>query len=79
MIKRARWKSVVVLAAIVVVGTIASSLLIVGAGGLWLRSYRQQEALNRQLIAALMKEDDRQALDLVNAGAGPLSNLQTVS
>jgi hypothetical protein len=57
-------------------------LLITGVCGLWLRSYRRQEALNRQLIAALVKGDRwrwrqetsydyQEALSLVNAGADP--------
>jgi uncharacterized protein len=39
--------------------------------GLWLRAKRRQYALNRQLIAALVKGDDKQALALVNEGADP--------
>src|SRR5579863_9697761 len=39
--------------------------------GLWLRAERRQYALNRQLIAALVKGDNQRALALVNAGADP--------
>jgi hypothetical protein len=39
--------------------------------GMWVRSARHQEALNRQLITALVKKDPKQALALVNAGADP--------
>jgi hypothetical protein len=49
-------------------------LLLVGlAGGtiLWLRSEQREYVLNRQLIAALVQDDDKRALALVNAGAGP--------
>jgi len=46
-------------------------LLLAGAFGLSVRSYRRQEALNRRLITALMKQDPQQALALVNAGADP--------
>jgi hypothetical protein len=48
-----------------------AGLLLSGGFSLWLQSYRRQENLNRQLIAALLKEDDQQALALVNAGAAP--------
>ena len=44
---------------------------LVGACMLWLRLERHQYALDRQLIAALAKGDDKQALALVNAGADP--------
>src|SRR5689334_4539956 len=44
---------------------------VVLACGLWLRAERRQYALNRQLIAALVKGDSKQALALVNAGADP--------
>jgi ankyrin repeat protein len=46
-------------------------LLLTGGCGLWLRSQHRQYALNRQLIAALVKGDDKQALALVNEGADP--------
>jgi hypothetical protein len=46
------------------------ALLIVSVG-LWLRARQRQYALNRQLIAALVNYDDKQALALVNAGADP--------
>jgi len=55
--------------AVLLLGTVC--LLITGGGGLWLRSVRRQDALNRQLIAALVKQDAKQALVLVNAGADP--------
>lgn len=45
--------------------------LIVGAGGLWMRSYRRQEALNRLLIAALVNRDTNNALQLVKEGTDP--------
>ena len=41
------------------------------ACGLWLRAQQRQYTLNRQLMAALVKEDDTQALALVEAGADP--------
>jgi ankyrin repeat protein len=41
------------------------------ASDLWLRAEQRQYALNRQLIAALMKGDDKQALALVNEDADP--------
>jgi hypothetical protein len=47
------------------------SLLLAGGFGLSLRSHQRQEHLNRQLIAALLKQDPKQALVLVNAGADP--------
>jgi len=62
MNKRRRYRAVLLL------GTVC--LLIVGACGLWLRS-QQQDSLNRQLIAALVTNDTKQALVLVNAGADP--------
>jgi len=55
-------------------------LLLMGVCELWLWSYRRQEALNRQLIAALVNghrgqqetpDDYKEALSLVNAGADP--------
>jgi ankyrin repeat protein len=46
-------------------------LLFAGACGLWLRSRQRQAALNRHLLAAVVKYDYRQALALVNAGADP--------
>src|SRR5580700_678461 len=44
---------------------------LVGSTALWLRAQQRQYALNRALIAALVKGDDRRALVLVNAGADP--------
>lgn len=66
--------------AVLVLGTVG--LLLTVACGLWLLSARRQEALNRQLIAALMKDEKaplqhsgpyehREAMALVNAGADP--------
>lgn len=47
-------------------------LLFVGGYGFWLfQAQGHQYALNRQLIAALVKRDTSQALLLVNAGADP--------
>jgi hypothetical protein len=63
MNKRRRYRAVLVL------GTVG--LLLTVACGLWVRSERRQEALDRQLIAALVKQDTAQALGLVNAGADP--------
>lgn len=57
--KRAVWLTLVLLVGLVLTGV------------LWLRAERRQYALNRQLIAALVKGDDGQALALVNAGADP--------
>jgi ankyrin repeat protein len=45
--------------------------LCVASAGLWLRARQRQYALNRQLIATLVKGDNKQALALVNAGADP--------
>jgi ankyrin repeat protein len=44
---------------------------IIVAVGLWLRTQRHQDALNGQLIAALVKHDAQKALSLVNSGADP--------
>ena len=38
---------------------------------MWVRKEQRQYALNRQLIAALKRNDGKQALTLVNAGADP--------
>jgi hypothetical protein len=47
-------------------------LALLAAGALlWIRSERHQYVLNRQLIAALMQNDSRTALALVNEGADP--------
>lgn len=54
--------------------TLVPLLLLTGiivAAGLWLRAQRRQEALNRQLIAALEDQDTTQALSLVKMGADP--------
>jgi ankyrin repeat protein len=45
--------------------------LLIGGVGLWLRSARRQYALNRALIAALVKNDLGAAIALVNEGADP--------
>jgi ankyrin repeat protein len=47
------------------------SLVLAGSFCLWVNSNQRQEALNRQLIVALVKQDTKQALALVNAGADP--------
>jgi hypothetical protein len=49
---------------------IALSMLtyLIGGVGLWLRAQERQYALNRQLIAALVKGDNQKALTLVKAG-----------
>jgi ankyrin repeat protein len=44
-------------------------LLFIAAGGLWWHAIQKQDALNRDLIAALLHDDTKQALELVNAGA----------
>ena len=46
-------------------------LVPVGAGILWVWQAKRQYALDRQLIAALVHNDSKQALTLVNAGANP--------
>src|ERR1019366_7264804 len=54
--------------------TLIALFLLVGLTGacaIWLRSEQHQYALNRQLIAALVHVDDKQALTLVNGGADP--------
>jgi ankyrin repeat protein len=45
--------------------------LLIGVAGIWLHPQQRQYALNRRLIAALVKNDTEQALALVNAGADP--------
>ncbi len=47
---------------------------LMGFTGLWRRAKQRQYTLNRQLIAALIHSDDRQALVLVNEGADPGHN-----
>lgn len=47
------------------------SLVLAGGISLWVLSYQRQEDLNRQLIAALLKRDPKQALAWVNEGADP--------
>jgi hypothetical protein len=54
-----------------VVLTGAVCLLIVGGCGLSWQSHQRQEALNRQLIAALVTNDIVQATALATAGANP--------
>jgi ankyrin repeat protein len=44
-------------------------LLSTAAGGLWWHIVQKQNTLNRNLIAALLRDDTKQALELVNAGA----------
>lgn len=51
--------------------TITIVLALCAACGVWLHKERQQYARNRQLIDALERNDTRQALALVNAGADP--------
>ena len=46
-------------------------LALCAGGEAWLRVQRQQYARNRQLIAALVRDDTQFALALVNAGADP--------
>ncbi len=46
--------------------------------GFWLRAKERQYVLNRQLIAALVKGDDKQTLALVNAGADPNTRYATM-
>lgn len=58
--------------AMLLVGTVAFAAL-------WARSYQRQEALNRQLIAALVKQDVVRALALVNAGADPNTPFEPLS
>jgi ankyrin repeat protein len=55
------------------------SLLLAGGLALWVSSYRHQEDLNRQLIAALERYDPKQALALVKAGADPNTPLKPPS
>lgn len=45
--------------------------LLVGGCGLWVWQAKWQYALNRELIAALVHNDSKQAIKLVNAGANP--------
>lgn len=51
--------------------------LLVGGCGLWVWQAKQQYALNRELIAALVHNDTKQALVLVNAGADPNTRYAT--
>jgi hypothetical protein len=51
--------------------TLSVVLALCAACGVWLHRERQQYAFNRQLIAALLKGDTKQALVLVNVGADP--------
>jgi hypothetical protein len=54
--------------------TLVTLLLLTGmivSAGLWLRAERRQFALDRELIAALAKNDAQKALVLVNSGADP--------
>jgi hypothetical protein len=51
--------------------TLAVALALCGACGVWLHVQRQQYERNRQLIAALVHNDTKTALALVNAGAAP--------
>ena len=46
-------------------------LLLMGTGGLWLRAQLHQHDLNHDLLAALLLNNNHQALVLVNAGADP--------
>ena len=46
-------------------------VLFTGGCGLWLRTQQRQYACNRQLIAALLHGDTRQALTLIQEGADP--------
>lgn len=46
-------------------------LVLVGVGAIWVWKAHQQEALDRQLIAALVNNDSQQAITLLNAGADP--------
>ena len=46
-------------------------LLAIGVAVLGLQARQRQYALDRRLIAALVKNDAEQGLDLVNAGADP--------
>ena len=43
---------------------------------LWVRHEQRQYALNRQLIAALVRDDSEQALTLVEVGADPNTRLE---
>ncbi|MCW3055081.1 MAG: hypothetical protein JWN14_4251 [Chthonomonadales bacterium] len=52
---------------------------IVVCASLWLRAERHQYALDRQLIAALVRSDDQQALVLVKSGADPNTPCHPVS
>ena len=54
-------------------------LLVVGTIGLWIWRLQGQEALNRQLIAALVNDDFQKALVLVNEGADPATRLRPMS
>lgn len=49
----------------------ATGLCIAGVCGLWLRSQRHQYDLDRRLIAALVTNDNPQAIQLVKQGTDP--------
>jgi hypothetical protein len=68
MKRRARYHSVPVILLLLAI-PVATCVL-------WLRSVRRQYTLNRQLIAALVKGDDKKALALVNAGADPNTHFE---
>jgi ankyrin repeat protein len=57
------------IAALLVLCILLSGLVTVCV--LWVRAQQRQYALNRRQIAALVKNDDRQALALIHAGADP--------
>ena len=48
---------------------------VVGACGLWVWRSKRQYALNRQMIDALIHDDGKQAIALLNAGADPNAQL----
>ncbi len=52
---------------------IASGIVLLGTMwlGVWFTALQRQYRLNQQLVEALEKQDARQALQLVNAGADP--------
>ena len=55
------------------------TLAVVGAGNLWVRRAKRQYARNRQLIAALVGGEDKQALALVCEGADPNTRFKSAA
>jgi hypothetical protein len=55
----------------IALGTLSVIVVVAGVTALWLCAARRQYALDRQLIAALVKKDNKRTLALLDAGADP--------